>query len=79
MNVEGRLAVGPLLWQHTLKYLAAEFGVEGTVQTEVVCLDPRLQWSQAKNIWQNAAIRIVFYTLGAPMRWLRCHFSIHQR
>ena len=58
-------------WQHTLKNLAAEFGVEGTVQTVVVCLDPRLQWSQAKNIWQNAAIRTVFYTLGAPVRWLR--------
>ena len=66
-------------WQHTLKNLAAEFGVEGTVQTQVVCLDPRLQWSQAKNIWQNAAIRTVFYSLGAPVRWLRCRFSIHQR
>jgi len=64
-------------WQHMLKTLAVEFGVEGTVQTEVVRLDPRLQWSQAKNIWQNAAIRSVFYTLGAPVRWLRCRFSTH--
>jgi hypothetical protein len=66
-------------WQHTLKKLAAEFGVEGTVQTQIVCLDPRLQWSQAKNIRQNAAIRTVFYTLGAPVRRLRRRFSIHQR
>lgn len=66
-------------WQHTLKALAAEFGVEGTVQTEVICLDPRLQWSQARNLWQNAAIRSVFYTLSAPVRWLGRRISGRQR
>jgi hypothetical protein len=36
-----------------------------------VLVDPSVQWSQAKNIWNNAAIRTVLYLLGAPWRWLR--------
>lgn len=35
------------------------------------CLEPRLQWSQAKKIWHNAGIRAVFYMLTAPLRWVR--------
>ena len=41
-----------------------------------VLIDPRIQWNEAKNIWQNAAIRTTFYTLGAPLRWLRGLFVI---
>jgi len=46
---------------------------EKGAQVEVIklCLDPRVQWSEAKNIWQNAAIRTLFYTLSAPIRWLK--------
>ena len=62
-------------WHQTLQALAAAFGVAGAVQTEVLCLDPRLQWSQAKNIWQNAALHTLFYTLGAPVRWLIRRFK----
>jgi hypothetical protein len=36
-----------------------------------VLIDPKVQWGQAKNIWQNAAIRTVVYALGTPVRWLR--------
>lgn len=64
-----------IFWQHTLKSLAAEFGVEEIVQTEVICVDPHFQWSQAKNIWHNAAIRTVFYKLGTPVRWLIRRFN----
>ncbi|HEV2579302.1 MAG TPA: hypothetical protein VGT44_00500 [Ktedonobacteraceae bacterium] len=60
-----------LFWQHTLKSLAAEFGVSAQVQTEVVCIDPRLQWSQAKNIWHNAAMRTTIYRVTTPLRWIR--------
>ena len=66
-------------WQHTLTSLAAEFGVERAVQMEVLCIDPHLQWSQAKNIWHNAALRTTFYRLNTPTRWLKRRFSGHQR
>ena len=56
-------------WQHTLRSLAAHFGVtDQPVQTQNVCVDPKLQWSHARNIWQNAAMRT---TLTAPTRWFR--------
>jgi hypothetical protein len=44
-------------WTQTLINLSKDFGVEGYVQQIVSIEDPRVQWSQAKNIWQNAAIR----------------------
>lgn len=59
------------IWRHVLTSLAAHFGVQAPVSYEKVLIDPRLQWSEAKNIWQNAAIRTVFYALSAPLRWLR--------
>ncbi len=59
-----------VFWEHTLKSFAAEFGVKEPVQITTVCVDPRLQWLKAKNIWQNAAIRTLFYRLGTPVRWL---------
>lgn len=59
------------IWHHVLTSLAAQFGVQGPVEMQKVCVDPRLQWRQAKNIWQNAQVRTVLYTLTAPLRWLR--------
>ena len=58
-------------WNQTLGSLASYFGVEGQVQTTVICVDPRRQWSQAKNIWHNAAIRSSVYTAFAPLRSAR--------
>jgi hypothetical protein len=49
-------------WHHTLKSLAADFGVQGHVQQQVTCVDPKLQWAETKNIWQSAAIRTTLYT-----------------
>lgn len=59
------------IWIHVLASLAAYFGIEGQVTTSKVLIDPKVQWGQAKNIWQNAAIRTVVYALGTPVRWLR--------
>jgi hypothetical protein len=59
-----------VFWQHTLKSLAAHFGADVTVQTQVICVDPKIQWSQAGNIWHNAAIRTVMYKVTAPVRWI---------
>ena len=62
-------------WQHTLNSLATHFGVEGQVQVTTTCVDPKLQWSQAKNIWHNAAIRSALYLTIAPLRWARSAVS----
>lgn len=58
-------------WHHTLKSLAAHVGVQGHVQQQVTCVDPRLQWSEAKNIWHSAAIRTVLYS---PVYLIRRRF-----
>lgn len=56
-------------WHHVLTAVAAHYQVAGEVKMHKTCLDPKVQWSQAKNIWQNAAIRTFFYHLAAPFRW----------
>ena len=56
------------MWQGALTALAAHFSATGTVESEIVCLDPRVQWSQFWNIWQNAAIRTFFYRVLTPFR-----------
>ena len=58
-------------WRSTLGSLAAHFGVNGQVQVSTTCVDPRLQWSQVKNIWHNPAIRSGIYMTLAPLRGLR--------
>jgi len=59
------------IWRNTLRNVAKHFGVDAQVEERIVCVDRRRQWSQAKNISQNAAIRSTFYTFGAPVRKLR--------
>lgn len=56
------------MWRGALIALASHFGTTGTVESEIVCLDPRVQWSQFWNIWQNAAIRTFFYRVLTPFR-----------
>src|SRR5918992_1023482 len=56
------------IWTHVLKSLAAHFGADEPVRLEKVCVDPKVQWSQAKNVWYNASIRSVFYTIAVPLR-----------
>lgn len=58
-------------WLATLQNLAARFGVTTQARQEVALIDPRVQWSQAKNIWHNAAIRTALYYFGAPVRWVK--------
>ena len=57
-------------WQYILRSLAAHFDVSEPVQTRVVCLDPKVQWSQFWNVWQNASIRTVMYRMLTPLRWV---------
>lgn len=56
-------------WNHTLTQLAAYFGVFGAkVEQNNVLVDPKRQWSQAKNIWYNAGIRSMLYLMTTPVR-----------
>jgi hypothetical protein len=59
------------IWTHVLKSLSAHFGVNEPVELEKVCVDPKVQWSQARNVWYNAGTRSMLYTMAAPGRWLR--------
>jgi len=59
------------IWKHVLTSLAAHFNVEQPVVFNKTCVDPKLQWSQMGNIRYNAQIRTLFYTLAAPLRWIR--------
>ena len=55
------------LWQHTLRSLAEYLGATGEVETECLCVDPKMQWSRAKNIWHNAGIRSTLHVVGTPV------------
>ena len=58
-------------WQRTLTALAFHFEHEAEVDTRVVCVDRRRQWSRWRNLWHSSAIRSTLYTMGAPGRALR--------
>jgi hypothetical protein len=45
------------IWTHVLTTLAARFGVRERVHLEKVCVDPKLQWFRAGNVWHNAGLR----------------------
>ncbi len=62
-------------WQQTLTALAAHFGHEGEVETRVVCVDKKRQWSKWRNVWHSAAIRSTLYTMGAPGRGVKRLFK----
>jgi hypothetical protein len=73
---EGGLAMGGhrkenKFWVHTLKSLAAHFGIEDAeVETQVMCVDKKRQWKMAGNVTKNSAIRSGMYATGAPFRAL---------
>src|SRR5919202_5658969 len=62
-------------WQHTLTQLAGRFDQEAEVDTQVVCVDKKRQWSKWRNVWHSSAIRSTLYTLGAPGRAVRRLFT----
>ncbi|MCB9160046.1 MAG: hypothetical protein H6644_09330 [Caldilineaceae bacterium] len=49
-------------WHGTLQNLAKRAGAANDHVTQTTtCVDPRIQWREAKNIWHNAAIRTALY------------------
>ena len=55
-------------WQRTLRNVAAHFGVEGKVETRIVCVDPKRRWGHYKNIRYNALIRTALRAATTPLR-----------
>ncbi|MGH2618109.1 MAG: DUF1990 family protein [Thermomicrobiales bacterium] len=55
-------------WTHVLRSLAARFGVSEPVTMEKVLVDPRVQWSHARNVWHNASARSMLYALTGRFR-----------
>jgi hypothetical protein len=41
------------------------------VEISKTCLDPKIQWAQFWNVWQNGLIRMVLYKVATPILWLR--------
>jgi hypothetical protein len=58
-------------WQRTLTALAAHFDCDADVDTRVVCVDKKRQWSKWRNVWHSSAIRSTVFMLGAPVRALK--------
>ncbi len=56
------------IWTHVLTQLAARYDVRATPTVERVCLDPRIQWGRASNVWHNATIRSFIYACLGPVR-----------
>jgi hypothetical protein len=59
------------LWNTTLTNLARHFDVDVDVDTAVVCVDKKRQWSRWTNVAQSTAIWSTVYTLGTPFRAVR--------
>ena len=60
-----------MTWQRTLGRVAARFGTQGRVETRVICVDSRRQWSRYTNVRHNALVYSSLHALTAPWRWLR--------
>jgi hypothetical protein len=59
-------------WHHTMSSLAAHLGYpDAEVDTVVVCVDKRRQWSRWTNVWHSSAIRSTVWMMGAPVRAAR--------
>ncbi len=55
-------------WFETLGNLAKHFGVDSEPEMQMVCVDKKRQWKNAKNITKNSAMRSGLYMTGAPFR-----------
>jgi hypothetical protein len=67
------------IWTHVLSNLAGRFGVQERVRLEKDCVDPKLQWYRAGNVWHNAGFRSVLYTMAAQIRVLSGLFHRRSR
>lgn len=59
-----------MMWRHTLRALAAHFGVDSEPETDLVKVDRKRLWKNARNISKNAGIGSALHILAAPVRAL---------
>lgn len=55
-------------WTYVLKSLAAHFDVNEHVTMDKVCVDPKVQWSQVRNVMHNAGVHSMLYAMMARLR-----------
>ena len=60
-----------MMWQHTLRALAAHFEVHTEPHTSLVKVDRKRLWQNARNVSKNAAIGSALHILGSPVRAFR--------
>ena len=60
------------IWHHVLTQLANQLGATGSVDMSTTCVDSRLQWSKASNVWHNAMIRS---SINMPVRLINRLFG----
>jgi hypothetical protein len=60
-----------MMWQHTLRSLAAHFGARSEPETDLVKVDRKRLWKNARNVTKNAGIGSALHVLGAPIRAVR--------
>jgi hypothetical protein len=55
-------------WVETLTALVRYLGAPpATVHTRTVCVDPRRQWGNVTDVWQNSMMRSLLRTITAPV------------
>jgi hypothetical protein len=54
------------IWAYTLRSVAAHYMLEVDVTTDILCVDRKIQWGRAKNIWHNAGVRSGLYMTVSP-------------
>ncbi|MGE5139430.1 MAG: hypothetical protein ACM3JD_08225 [Rudaea sp.] len=60
------------VWYHVLRSVAGHWGLhDAAIEFNKNLVDDKVQWSQWKNIWKNAAVRTTIYLLASPIRWAR--------
>jgi hypothetical protein len=67
------------IWAHVLTSIAERFGVRERVRLEKDRVDPKLQWYRVGNLWHNAGLRSVLYTVAAQIRVLSRLFHRRSR
>lgn len=58
------------IWTHLLESLAKHLEVKPNVRVQALRLDATMQWTQMWNVWHNAQIRTLIYTMMTPLRWI---------
>jgi hypothetical protein len=55
-------------WVETLTALARYLGAPpAKVHSRTVCIDPRRQWGNVTDVWQNSMMRSLLRTVTAPV------------